>query len=803
MKIFNNQFILLITLLLFTSQLSAQSQFELSDYEFTGIVSPPIPANAFEWSGLAAGPIGLTAVSQEGYVASVSATTGEVGTAQNFSEDFDFEAITHLYSQFSGLNGYGIYAVLSEDFVTDPAVGYVIKILYITTSGAVVPLNVEYQVSNSFISSNVSLEGLTYDPINKILYVANEKNTRNLYYVPFDGSDLINFPPTGTALDFSEVDLTSIPFDPVPPPGLSDDFAGLFHLAQDPSSVGTDYQNNILLLSQHCQSVYEIQLDLNMVGTTINSIVGSFVESIDLKLEISGNPTLCNDENSFKPEGIAFSNGKLYVVCDHQPASTTYIFGKNLNNPSTLVIDAAQTTATTNITNCFATDAFTWYLLPGNQTVSYDLSTSINSGTGSNCNFNLDNLVQCTGYTLVVEIDGQTITEYFITDTYNVAPIYDTEFVNDNSIYLTFNNSPTNFIQTFEIREVLTNNVVYTSTGTELVAFGALQPCTDYYVNIYQGEFYCTQYLYPFTTTGCPPPCQYTGEIIPFYESGQWSIITWDHLVGATYEVYYSYVPGEDCSLDPTSGNCLRFDTTYPLTWFVGMCNIEMTVWVNVICPDGNNVFIGPVVLGNECRLAEFPAEVTQSITSQEVIDILEYSINGPEVLEIIVSMPNSTNEVYFDFFNQVGRNLDMVSLTELANMNETIFQLIDIIDFIEQAQINDPENEELQENLMAIQVQLIIEVMLSNEEEERPRRIATSQFEIHPNPAIDKVVIYSGSGEEILYASIYNVVGKLVSSIEVNNTNAQLDVSRLSNGIYLVEIETLLGKETKKLIIE
>ena len=69
--------------------------------------------------------------------------------------------------------------------------------------------------------------------------------------------------------------------------------------------------------------------------------------------------------------------------------------------------------------------------------------------------------------------------------------------------------------------------------------------------------------------------------------------------------------------------------------------------------------------------------------------------------------------------------------------------------------------------------------------------------MEIHPNPANDKIFI--DTDENIKQIKIYNITGVMV--YENNEYENHVDVSKLSNGIYFINIKTEKGEIIKKII--
>lgn len=67
--------------------------------------------------------------------------------------------------------------------------------------------------------------------------------------------------------------------------------------------------------------------------------------------------------------------------------------------------------------------------------------------------------------------------------------------------------------------------------------------------------------------------------------------------------------------------------------------------------------------------------------------------------------------------------------------------------------------------------------------------QVDETQLQLFPNPAIDVVNIrFSGAGESVRQATIYDATGRMVYQVYSNPT---LDVSLLKSGIFLVEIDT------------
>jgi PKD repeat protein len=77
-------------------------------------------------------------------------------------------------------------------------------------------------------------------------------------------------------------------------------------------------------------------------------------------------------------------------------------------------------------------------------------------------------------------------------------------------------------------------------------------------------------------------------------------------------------------------------------------------------------------------------------------------------------------------------------------------------------------------------------------------------QTKLYPNPASDFVTLNTAYiGNNIIFINVYNVVGALVKSEQLNKSNQQLNVEGLGNGVYVVEIKHEESAESQKLIIQ
>lgn len=75
-------------------------------------------------------------------------------------------------------------------------------------------------------------------------------------------------------------------------------------------------------------------------------------------------------------------------------------------------------------------------------------------------------------------------------------------------------------------------------------------------------------------------------------------------------------------------------------------------------------------------------------------------------------------------------------------------------------------------------------------------------KFNLYPNPATNVVNITNSENMSVKEIEIYDVTGKLINTQSFNNeTNIQLNVETLTNGIYLLHLQTNGGTAVKKLI--
>ncbi len=76
------------------------------------------------------------------------------------------------------------------------------------------------------------------------------------------------------------------------------------------------------------------------------------------------------------------------------------------------------------------------------------------------------------------------------------------------------------------------------------------------------------------------------------------------------------------------------------------------------------------------------------------------------------------------------------------------------------------------------------------------------NEFQLYPNPTKDKLFLSTTSSAENLKIKIYNIEGKLLSNLNLENQTS-LDVSNLESGIYFLNIEDENGNKAIKKFIK
>ena len=78
------------------------------------------------------------------------------------------------------------------------------------------------------------------------------------------------------------------------------------------------------------------------------------------------------------------------------------------------------------------------------------------------------------------------------------------------------------------------------------------------------------------------------------------------------------------------------------------------------------------------------------------------------------------------------------------------------------------------------------------------------AKFSLYPNPASDIVTLnIENANNADLTLNIYNVIGTLVKSEALKQNQHQINIGYLSNGVYMVTINSKYRKENQRLIIQ
>lgn len=194
-------------------------------------------------------------------------------------EGNNYEGLTYLYND---------YFVMVEEY-RDQLLFLNLKYSSSNSLTAVEHLRT-YDFNNSFITgANDGWEGITYDPINNKLYLIKETNSPSIYEgvctkAPyFSGSIQLEEPFI----------LTSTTWKP-------DDVSALYHLSLNKALSATPTGEHLLILSKATKSIYEFDLSGKLIS----------------QLRINTSELEQYNDGFFKPEGLAYSDGKLYISSD-------------------------------------------------------------------------------------------------------------------------------------------------------------------------------------------------------------------------------------------------------------------------------------------------------------------------------------------------------------------------------------------------------------------------------------------------------------------------------------------------------
>ena len=235
----------------------------------------------------------------------------------------DYEGLTYLYNDY--------YALVEE------RLDYLIFLKFnYNNQGEVSSVDKINTISmnNTFITgSNNGWEGLTYNPRNDKLYLAKEISP-----IMFFETNL----PSGVNFTGS-VNLTQ-PFNINNTSWVPNDVSGLFHVSLDIKASATPAGDHILILSEEDEKMFEVDLNGNLISEKEFNSSGLF-----------GSIT----NGNFKPEGITYQNGDIWIASDTDPGaparyyrfSDPYYEAPTTNNSGLIYTKANLTTSQYQVPN--------------------------------------------------------------------------------------------------------------------------------------------------------------------------------------------------------------------------------------------------------------------------------------------------------------------------------------------------------------------------------------------------------------------------------------------------------------------
>ena len=76
--------------------------------------------------------------------------------------------------------------------------------------------------------------------------------------------------------------------------------------------------------------------------------------------------------------------------------------------------------------------------------------------------------------------------------------------------------------------------------------------------------------------------------------------------------------------------------------------------------------------------------------------------------------------------------------------------------------------------------------------------------IKIYPNPALDQFTLsIEIKNNEDLTLKIYDVIGKLISTEKIHQNDQKINVDKLNNGVYWIEVQSSNWTEKQQLLIQ
>lgn len=221
-----------------------------------------------------------------------------------------YEGITYMYDDY--------FAIVEE-------IGNILAFAkfnynFSNNLGSINLINKVTAISSDSDNSNNGFEGLTYNPKTNKMYLVREFNPVAIYE--------FNAP---VAPNFNQSVVLNEPFRMENVNWKPRDLAGISHLGLNKELSATNTGEHILLLSEEDISIFEIDLKGNLVGKKI--------------IDPNSNPNLPNP-GFFKPEGIAYEDGIIWIASEGFDDAPAYFYGyenENHQNPETDIVKLVYT----------------------------------------------------------------------------------------------------------------------------------------------------------------------------------------------------------------------------------------------------------------------------------------------------------------------------------------------------------------------------------------------------------------------------------------------------------------------------